>query len=214
MKACYAVPLTFIAAKINCCCKTAAKLIYVDTPECGESSSWGQTLQLYRRKSLFQLNSKQRVCILITDLVPGSHQKGSEAAYTNTYNRIIKNNNNNNSNTMPMESFLCAWHKGKPCSYIVSSNSDSNSLKLGPSLSLLYSYEGWGKERLKLTSSRSDKLTSGRAGRKRAISKWGIRTWRTTTRSWTKVGRPCIPAQSIVNPHSWLWVPLRSKQVE
>lgn len=74
MKACYAVPLTFIAAK----------LIYADTPECGKSSSWGQTLQLYQRKSLSQLNSKQSVFILIIDLVPDSHQKGSEAAYTNT----------------------------------------------------------------------------------------------------------------------------------
>lgn len=46
-------------------------------------------------------------------LVSNSHQKTSEAAYTNIYNRIIKNNNSsgNNNSTIPMEPLPCAGRK-------------------------------------------------------------------------------------------------------
>lgn len=93
MKSYYAASLIFITAKINSCYKTSA--------ECRKSSSQGENLQLCQRKTLFQLNDKQKMFILIIYLVPNSYQKGSEAAYTNMCNGIIKNNNNNTTHRNP-----------------------------------------------------------------------------------------------------------------
>lgn len=50
MKACYAVSLTFIAAKINCCYKTTAKLVYTDTLNVGKAVPEEEKLELYQRK--------------------------------------------------------------------------------------------------------------------------------------------------------------------
>lgn len=60
------------------------------------------------KERLFQLNGTQKIFILITYLVPNSHHKGSEAVYTNIYNRIFKNNNNN---TIRIELFPSAGRK-------------------------------------------------------------------------------------------------------
>lgn len=67
--------------------------MHADTLKCRKSSPRGEKLQLCQRQTFFQLESKQKVFILIVYSVSNLYQKGSEAAYTNIYNRIIKNNN-------------------------------------------------------------------------------------------------------------------------
>lgn len=56
-------------------------------------------------KTDFQSNSKQK-CLII-NLVSNSHQKGSEAVYTNIYNRIIKSNNSSNNHNNNKKNTLC-----------------------------------------------------------------------------------------------------------
>ena len=64
-------------------------------PGVEQKQSPRRTAELCQRQTFNQIANKK--CLII-NLVSNSHQKGSEAVYTNIYNRIIKSNNSSNSN--------------------------------------------------------------------------------------------------------------------
>ena len=75
--------------------KTAAEWIHADNPGVEQKQSPRRTAELRQRQTFNRTANKE--CLIIY-LVSNSHQKGSEAVYTNIYRRIIKNNSSNNNN--------------------------------------------------------------------------------------------------------------------